>query len=54
MHTDGPGAQHKVGEVQFWRALGLEALVICQRLYAASPDIEAMRKVVFAEREWRK
>jgi hypothetical protein len=53
-HTDGPTAQHKVGEVPFWRALGLDALVICQRLYAASPGIEAMRAVVFAERERRK
>lgn len=53
-HTDGPGAQHVVGEVAFWRALGLDALVLCQRIYAASPDIEAMRAVVFAEREKRR
>ncbi len=49
-HTD----QHKVGEVEFWRALDIDALVACQRLYAASPDIEAMRAVVFNEREGRK
>lgn len=53
-HTDGPQAQHRVGEVSFWRKLGLDPLVIAQRLYAASPDIEAMRKVIFAEREKRK
>lgn len=53
-HTDGPGAQHKMGEVAFWRGLGIDALVVCQRLYAASPDVEVMRAVVFAEREKRK
>lgn len=53
-HTDGPNAQHVVGEVPFWRGLGLDALVVCQRLYAASPDIEAMRAAVFAEREKRR
>lgn len=53
-HTDGPNAQHVVGEVPFWRDLGLDALVVCQRLYAASPDIEAMRAAVFAEREKRR
>jgi hypothetical protein len=53
-HTDGPKAQHRVGEVPFWRALNLDALVICQRLYAAAPSIEAMRAVIFAEREKRK
>jgi hypothetical protein len=53
-HTDGPGAQHIVGEVPFWRDLGLDPLPICQQLYAASPSLGAMRAVVFAEREKRK
>jgi hypothetical protein len=53
-HTDGPGAQHVVGEVPFWRDLGLDPLPICQQLYAASPSLGAMRAVVFAEREKRK
>jgi hypothetical protein len=53
-HTDGPGAQHVVGEVPFWRELGLDPLPICQQLYAASPSLGAMRAVIFGERERRK
>lgn len=52
-HTDGPKAQHVVGELQFWSDLGLDPLVICQRLYSASPDIEAMRMVCFDARNGR-
>jgi hypothetical protein len=53
-HTEGPGAQHRVGEVRFWADLGLDPLPICQQLYAASPSLGAMRAVVFAEREKRR
>lgn len=52
-HTDGPGAQHKVGELKFWSDLGIDPLVICQRLYSASPEIDAMRQVCFRAREGR-
>lgn len=52
-HTSGPGAQHRVGEVMFWSDLGLDPLVICQRLYSASPDIEAMRMACFDARNGR-
>lgn len=52
-HTSGPGAQHRVGEVMFWADLGLDPLVICQRLYSASPDIETMRMVCFDARNGR-
>lgn len=52
-HTDGVRAQHRIGELQFWSDLGLDPLVICQRLYIASPDIECMRQVCFRAREGR-
>lgn len=52
-HTDGPKAQHKIGELKFYSDLGLDPLVICQRLYVASPDIEAMRMVCFDARNGR-
>ncbi|MDQ2079523.1 hypothetical protein RA307_04955 [Xanthobacteraceae bacterium Astr-EGSB] len=52
-HTRGARAQHRVGEARFWRGLGLDPLLICAELYAASPDIEAMRAVVFKHREGR-
>ncbi len=49
-HTDSPEAQHEVGEVHFYRKLGIDALVVCARLYAVSPDVEAMRAVIQAAR----
>lgn len=52
-HTDGVNAQHVVGELKFWSDLGLDPLVICQRLYIAAPDIEAMRLVCFDARNGR-
>lgn len=52
-HTEAPAAQHKVGEVRFWAALGIDPLVVCERLNAASPDIEAMRAIVLEERQRR-
>lgn len=53
-HTGAPSAQHRVGEVAFWSALGLDPLAIAARLYAVSPDVPAMRNVIFKEREGRK
>ncbi len=49
-HTDSPQAQHEVGEIKFWAALGIEPLVVCSRLYAVSPDVEKMRAVIQAAR----
>jgi hypothetical protein len=53
-HTRGKDAQHRVGELPFWRALGLDPLVICERLHAARSSIETMRAVIFKARETRK
>ena len=53
-HTRQPDAQHNVGEVKFWAALGLDPLAICAKLYAASPDVPKMRDFIFAAREGRK
>jgi hypothetical protein len=38
----------------FWNALGLDPLVICERLHAAAPSIGAMRGEIFKARETRK
>ena len=43
-----------VQPIPFWGALGLDPLVICERLYAVSPSIEAMREVIFKAREERR
>lgn len=52
-HASGPKAQHKVGELQFWSDLGIDPIAVCERLYSASPDIEAMRLVCFDARNGR-
>lgn len=45
-HRTRPDAQHEVGEIKFWGALGIDPLVICERLYAVSPDVAKMREVI--------
>jgi hypothetical protein len=45
-HRTGPTAQHEVGEVKFWAALGIEPLALCLRLYEVSPEVEKMRAVI--------
>lgn len=46
-HLTDDDAQHKVGELQFWGALGINPLMVCEALYRVSPDLVAMRAVVF-------
>lgn len=53
-HTDGPAAQHRIGEQLFYSELGIDPLPLCQRLYAASPSLGAMREVIFKAKEARK
>lgn len=38
--------QHRVGERQFWKDVGIDPLVMADRLYRVSPNIEAMRAMV--------
>jgi len=46
--------QHDAGELVFWLRLRLDPIRIAIRLHAASPNIEAMRAIVFQQRELRK
>lgn len=46
-HRLARGAQHKRGEEAFWRELGINPLLVCERLYAQSDDLVAMRAVIF-------
>lgn len=39
--------QHSYGEITFWFHVDLSPFLICERLYSASPNIEAMRHVCF-------
>jgi hypothetical protein len=46
--------QHAMGEKPFWEGLGLNPLAICVKLWCGRHSLQAMRAVVFAERERRK
>jgi hypothetical protein len=45
-HTRDPDSQHKLGEMTFWAAVGLNPLLVCEDLHKVSPDIVVMRAVV--------
>ena len=49
-HTDASDAQHRVGEQEFYGELGIDPLVLAKKLYAAKPDIGAMRIVLLKAR----
>lgn len=40
--------QHKVGELHFWHHIQLSPFLVCERLFAASPNVEAMRAICFS------
>ena len=46
-HTDAPDAQHKGSEIAFYKRIGIDPLKTCIALYDASPNVEAMRAIVF-------
>ena len=46
--------QHKTGELEFWRELGIDPITLALTLSAEQHSIEAMRTVIFAWREQRK
>lgn len=45
-HTNDYDAQHRIGEQEFWRRLGVNPFLLCQRLHAARGDLLAMRAIV--------
>jgi hypothetical protein len=47
-HQVDPDALHRVGEYLFWHALGINPLLICERLYAQRGDLVAMRAVILS------
>jgi hypothetical protein len=53
-HREHRNAQHKLMERAFWTFLGIDPILLCERLYAARGDLVRMRAVVMvaiAERE---
>lgn len=56
-HQTAAHAQHRHGEEQWWREIGINPLLVCERLYARRGDLVAMRAVVMvaiSERSSRK
>lgn len=47
-HRLDADSQHHIGEGQFWCTLDLNPLLICEALYAASPDVVKMRAIVLS------
>jgi hypothetical protein len=45
-HRLDPDSQHKIGEAEFWRRLGINPLLVCRYLAAATGDLVKMRAVV--------
>jgi hypothetical protein len=46
-HTNDADAQHRIGEEEFWRRLGLNPFLVCERLHAQRGDLVAMRAICF-------
>lgn len=46
-HLNARHAQHKRNEAEFWESLGINPLIICERLYKQRGDLVAMRAVCF-------
>jgi hypothetical protein len=50
-HRTGKKAQHEVGELRFWAALGIDPLNLACRLWTISGDIDAGERAVFRARQ---
>lgn len=46
-HREERDALHRTGEYLFWQQLGINPLLVCEKLYKQRSDIVAMRAVIF-------
>lgn len=46
-HRNDSNSQHRMGEQEFWRRVGLNPLLICEALQRAAPNLLSMRAAVF-------
>lgn len=49
-HLTSLDAQHRRGEVEFYGELGVDPLALAKKLYAAKPDVGAMKMVIMKAR----
>lgn len=52
-HREGPDAQHSMSERAFWEMHGIDPITLCERLWEATGDLEAMMFVVRTARQYR-
>jgi hypothetical protein len=52
-HREGPDAQHNGSERAFWERHGIDPITLCQRLWEATGDLEAMMFVIRTARQYR-
>ncbi|HYM31826.1 MAG TPA: hypothetical protein VEU47_11025 [Candidatus Cybelea sp.] len=45
-HRNARHAQHKRSEAEFWASLGINPLIVCERLFKQRGDYAAMRMVI--------
>lgn len=50
-HLNGPDAQHRSSESEWWARQGIDPIALCERLYAATGDLEKMEQIIFAAHE---
>lgn len=51
-HREGPGAQHSMSEKAFWEIHEIDPIELCQRLWDATGDVEAMLFAVRTARQY--
>jgi hypothetical protein len=47
-HQTDRDALHRTGEYLFWKQLGINPLLVCERLYAARGDLVRMRAITLS------
>lgn len=50
-HVDGPDAQHKSSERDWWKHQGIDAIALCIELYAATGGLMLMEQIVLRARD---
>ena len=52
-HREGPEAQHSMSERAFWEMHDIDPITLCERLWEATGDVEAMQFVIRTARQYQ-
>ena len=47
-HLDGPDAQHKSNEAEWWTRQRIDPIALCMRLYETTGDLEKMERIILS------